>query len=126
MRNLMMGVLIGALGTWLYRSEQIRQLATSNGADGGDDPLASVSKRATSGIAGLLDVAPLPQAAKTRATGAVQSVGAWAGADRGGQQSQPPQTSTVREAPSNDQMVLNKVNAAAKAARQNPPGDLSS
>ena len=88
--KLLLGIIFGIVGMWLYRSEQVRQRA-QQGLAGAPEPLQragqTVATAATSSaqrVAGVIDAAPLPNQVK-EAAARVTGGGTQGGGAQGGQ-----------------------------------------
>jgi hypothetical protein len=115
--KLLLGVVAGALGMWLYQSEQVRQRAQQS-LSAAPEPLQkagqTVATAATSSaqrMAGVIDTAPLPDTVKSAAA---RVTGGAAGQTTG--------TSTEGTAP--DYIGTPGVESAAGRDRTAPGGDL--
>jgi hypothetical protein len=80
--KLLLGVIAGALGMWLYRSEQVRQRA-QQGMSAAPEPLqragqtvASAATSSSQRMAGVIDAAPLPESVKNVAARVTGGAGA--------------------------------------------------
>jgi hypothetical protein len=115
--KLLLGVVAGVIGMWLYRSEQVRQRA-QQGFSAAPEPLQkarqTVASAATSSaqrVAGVIDGAPLPQTVKQAAARVTTGTG-----------SQAPETRTAANAP--DYIGTPGVESASGRDRTGPGGDL--
>jgi hypothetical protein len=115
--KLLLGVVAGALGMWLYLSEQVRQRA-QQGLSAAPEPLQkagqTVASAATSSaqrVAGAIEAAPLPDTVKNAA-----------GRVRGGTGAQA--TAPAVEANAPDYIGTPGVESAGGRDRTGPGGDL--
>ena len=87
--KIVMGVIVGALGVWLYRSERVRK-EVGDRFSGAPESLQHVQQSAASATANaaqrvseVIDSAPVPEQVKGSVSGAAFNV--WAAADNLGQ-----------------------------------------
>jgi hypothetical protein len=115
--KLLLGVVAGAIGMWLYRSEQVRERA-QQGLSAAPQPLQqarqTVATAATSSaqrVAGVIDGTPLPETVKQAAARVTAGMGV-----------QSPGTATAANAP--DDIGTPGVESASGRDRTGPGGDL--
>jgi hypothetical protein len=115
--KLLLGIVAGVVGMWVYRSEQVRQRA-QQGLSAAPEPLqkarqtvATAASSSAQRAAGVIDAAPLPEAVKQAAARATAGTGARA-----------PGSATVTNAPG--YIGTPGVEAASGRDRTGPGGDL--